>query len=820
MTISDIDTVKSWHVLDVKEVLGLLRVDAEQGLDAAEAAKRLEQYGPNLLPEPEKPSLFRRFLKQFNNILIYVLLVAAGLTFFMKHYPDTAVILLVVVINALIGFIQENRAEAAMESIRDILAPEAHVVRGGRRMEIPADALTPGDVVRLKPGDKIPADLRLIKADNLKIEEAALTGEAVPADKRVEPLPEDTVLGDRANLAFSGTSVSAGTGLGVVIAVGKDTEIGNINKMLSEVEPTTTPLLRQMDRLSTVISVVILAIAVGVYAVGHWFRDYEPGLLALSVIGLAIGAIPEGLPAIMSIILAIGVQSMAKRCAIVRNLPSVETLGSVSVICSDKTGTLTKNEMTVTEIASRDERFHVNGLGYDPEGAVTRDGEAIAAGDDALLEKIFSSFVVCNESQLTRDENGHWRVLGEPTEGALLTVAEKAGMSGSPAKRLDVIPFDSRYKYMAVLAERNGERIAYVKGAPDRLLEMASLEEGADGTRDIDCGFWEGEVSRLAGSGRRTIAAAYRKMPGNAGEITQEDLKEGVVFLGLAGIVDLPRDEAVAAVAECQRAGITVKMITGDHLETALAIGKELGIGDGRKGLEGRELDRMDDFELREAAKNYHIFARTSPENKLQLVKALKANGSIAAMTGDGVNDAPALKMADVGIAMGIKGTEVTKEAAEIVLADDNFATIASAVEEGRKVYDNLKKTILFILPTNGAECFLIMASILFGTILPLTPVQILWVNMVTSVTVSMALAFEPLDPDAMARPPRSPDEPILNGYFMWRILFVSVLIGGGCLYLSIQLSERDHFADNLVRTITMQAIVFREPLKITDFRA
>lgn len=811
---------KDWFAAGVEEVLSSFRTDADAGLTGAEAQKRLSQYGPNHLPEPKKRSALLRFLKQFNNILIYVLLIAAGITFFMGHYPDTAVILLVVVINASIGFVQENRAEKAMESIKNILAPEAHVMRGGQRLEIPAGDLTPGDVVRLKPGDKIPADLRLIRAASLKIEEAALTGEAVPADKETDALPADTVLGDRANMAFSGTSVSAGTGTGVVVAVGGNTEIGGIGEMLAAVEPPTTPLLKQMDHLSTVISVVILAIAAAVYGVGHWFRDYEPGVLALSVIGLAIGAIPEGLPAIMSIILAIGVQSMAKRCAIVRDLPSVETLGSVSVICSDKTGTLTKNEMTVTEIATRDDRFRITGLGYAPEGTVTRNGGIVTASQAPLLEKTMTCFSVCNESALAQDEDGRWLVRGEPTEGALLTAARKAGQAGDAPSQTDVLPFDSRYKYMAVLAERGGEKIIYIKGAPDRILEMANQEEAGGGARGIDRVYWKNEVSRLAGSGRRTIAAAYKKAPADADCVSPEDLDSGVVFLGLAGIVDPPREEAVAAVEECRDAGITVKMITGDHLETALAIGCEMGIGDGRTGIEGRALDKMEDWELREAVKKYDVFARTSPENKLQLVRALKGNGVIAAMTGDGVNDAPALKMADVGIAMGIKGTEVTKEAAKIVLADDNFSTIAAAVEEGRKVYDNLKKTILFILPTNGAECFLIMASILFGTILPLTPVQILWVNMVTSVTVSMALAFEPLDPDVMAKPPRNPRTPILDAYFIWRIIYVSVLIGGACLLLSVELYERENMAVEKVRTVTMQAIVLTQLFHLFNNRS
>ncbi len=805
---SDTIIKKAWYACSVDAVIKTLKTDPEQGLADEEAVRRLEKFGQNLLPETKKTGLLMKFLSQFNNILIYILIAAAILTFAMGHYVDTIVILLVVVINALIGFVQENRADAAMDAIKNILALEAHVVRSGTRMDVDADGLTLGDVVRLKPGDKIPADLRLIKADNLKVEESALTGEANTMEKQTEALKSGTTLADRTNLAFSGTTVSSGTGTGVVVAVGENTEIGNINRMLDEVETTTTPLLKQMNRLSTVISVVIVGIAVVVYAFGYFFRDYEPGVLALSVIGLAIAAIPEGLPAIMSIILALGVQTMAKRNAIVRNLPSVETLGSVSVICSDKTGTLTKNEMTVKNLVTQEADYAVGGLGYQPEGDITRNGEKATPENDKLLAETLTCFSVCNESELAEGENGRWIVKGEPTEGALIAAWEKSGLKKDDIARKDVIPFDSKYKYMAVLVEKAGKQVIYVKGAPDRILGMADKVETESGESALDRKFWEEKIVGLARTGQRTIAAAYKPVTGSRSELRHEDVENGLVFLGLAGIVDPPRDEAIAAVKECHEAGITVKMITGDHVETAMAIGQQLGIGNGRDGLQGKDLDGMDASALRDAVCKYDIFARTSPENKLQLVDALQANGNVCAMTGDGVNDAPALKKADIGIAMGVKGTEVTKDAAGIVLADDNFSTIAAAVEEGRKVYDNLKKTILFILPTNGAECFLIMASILFGTFMPLTPVQILWVNMVTSVTVSLALAFEPLDPEAMERPPRDPATPLIDAYFLFRIVYVSILIGGGTLFLSVMLHNSGRYDDATIRTVTMQAIV------------
>ncbi len=809
----------AWHALSADQVLEKLRSSAKEGLSEQEASERLRQYGQNVLPEAKKPSQLLRFFKQFNNVLIYILLVAAGLTLSMGHYVDTIVILAVVVINALIGFIQENRAEKAMDAIRNILALAAHVVRGGKRMEVEAQDLTPGDIVRLKPGDKVPADLRLITANNLKIEESALTGEAEAADKQIGDLPEKTGVGDRTNMAFSSSTVSTGSGTGVVVEVGQETQIGGINQLLADTAESTTPLLRQMDRLSKNISIVILIIAVGVYLFGRTFRDYEPGVLALSVIGLAIGAIPEGLPAIMSIILAIGVQSMAKRHAIVRDLPSVETLGSVSVICSDKTGTLTKNEMTTTDLATRDNEFTITGSGYEPKGEILHDGAHYEAGKDKQLSRLLQCFRICNESELAESE-GRWIVRGEPTEGALVAAFDKSGLSTDGVERIDVLPFDSKYKYMAVQARVNGEEIIFIKGAPDRILAMANEEDTSSGRQPLDENFWTGEINRLAGQEKRTIAAACKKAPSGIEDLQHDHLSGGMVFLGLAGIVDPPREEAIAAVKECQLAGITVKMITGDHAQTALAIGCQMGIGDGEHALTGAELDAMDEKQLQEAVGKYHVFARTSPENKLQLVQALQSHRDVDAMTGAGVYDAPALKIADVGIAMGIKETEVTKDAAKIVLTDDNFSTIAAAVEEGRKVYDNLKKTILFILPTNGAECFLIMASILFGTILPLTPVQILWVNMVTSVTVSLALAFEPLDPAVMEQPPRNPDIHILDAYFLWRIFYVSVLIGGACLILAVYLTNTGRYSETLVRTITMQAIILCQMFHLFNNRS
>ncbi|MCL2020674.1 MAG: cation-transporting P-type ATPase [Betaproteobacteria bacterium] len=814
-----VHTHARWFAKDAAIVLERLETSPDKGLSATEAAARLAEFGPNELPAAKADSAFIRFLRHFHDVLIYILFVCAFVTLVLGHYTDTIVIIVVAVVNAAIGYFQENKAEKALNDIRNMLSLRAAVIRDGTRIDMDAAELTLGDIVYLSPGDKIPADLRLFRAENLRVEEAALTGEAVPAGKNTLSLAPETVLGDRSNMAYCGTTVSAGTAYGVVVDIGTDTEIGRISQLIAEVGVTTTPLIRQMAAFGKTISAVIIGIAALIYLFGHFFRKelYEPSELLLSTIGLAIAAIPEGLPAILSIILAIGVQNMAKRNAIVRNLPSVETLGSVSVICSDKTGTLTKNEMTVKNLVAHDASFTVTGSGYAPVGEIRQGDEPATINEGALLHRLLTCFRHCNDASLSQEDA--WTVQGDPTEGALLAVYEKAKIETELPFRVATLPFDSEYKYMATLAGGRDEGILYIKGAPDRLLAVARQEMTAGGPASLEREHWEKTVADLAAEGKRVLGAAIKFVPAAKRDITHADLQEGVIFLGLAGIVDPPREEVVDAVAVCRTAGIRVKMITGDHADTARAIGMELGIGDGEKALTGTELDEMTDEQFYAAACKYDVFARTSPEHKLKLVKALQAHGAICAMTGDGVNDAPALRMADVGVAMGIKGTEVTKDASEVVLADDNFSTIAAAVEEGRRVYDNLKKTILFILPTNGAESFLIIAAILFGTMIPLTPVQILWVNMVTSVTISLALAFEPVEPGAMARPPRNAAEPLLSRYFLWRILFVSVMIGGFTLGLSVWLLELG-YPEAEVRTITLQTIVLCQAFHLFNSRS
>lgn len=820
MTESKETSNQNWHSRGYEEVAKEIGTDISEGLSKEEADKRVEKYGKNKLPEKGKQSKIVKFFKHFHDVLIYVLLAAGVITAFLGHYTDTVVIVIVAIINACIGFFQENKAEAALESIKGMLSLEAKVLRGGKRREVDAKEVTVGDIVLLSAGDKVPADLRLFEADNLKIEESPLTGESESSEKQLDTLDEDIDLGDRSNMAYTSTTVSNGTGRGIVVAVGADTEIGKINQMMSDVNQLTTPLLRQTAQFGKTIALATLVIAAVTFGFGYYFRDYDTEELLLSTIGLAVAAIPEGLPAILSIILAIGVQNMAKRNAIIRNLPSVETLGSVSVICSDKTGTLTRNEMTVQNLVLADEKYDVSGIGYSPEeGEIKKEEEKVDVEGEDLLKKLLNCFYVCNEAELEKDDNGDWIIKGDPTEGALITLYEKANIEGEKVKRKSTIPFDSEYKYMATLVDGDEDQIIFIKGAPDRLMEMASKQRTSEGEEDFDQSYWEEQISNLAKQGKRLIGAAYKKVSSDVGKIKHEDVQEDVVFLGLAGIIDPPRDEAIEAIKVCKDAGITVKMITGDHIDTAKAIGNEMGIGDGEKACRGRDLQDMSDEQMREAVKEYDVFARTSPEHKLRLVDALQANKVICAMTGDGVNDAPALKKADVGIAMGIKGTEVTKDASEMVLADDNFKTIVDAVEEGRRIYDNLKKTILFILPTNGAESLLIIASILFGLMMPLTPLQILWVNMVTSVTVSLALAFEEIEEGTMKRKPRNANEPLLSGYFIWRIIFVSILIAGGTLWLVDYLKNMG-LEEDTIRTITLQTIVISQLFHLFNCRS
>ena len=796
------------HSLPAETILAELAT-SPAGLARDEAKRRLKDVGPNRLPPPPRESLLKRFFKHFHDLLIYILLAAGFVTAVLGHWVDTGVILGVVCINAIIGFLQEGKAEEALQGIRKMLSVKAHVRRDGQWGEIDAGTLVPGDIVRLRSGDRVPADLRLLEAANLRIEESALTGESVPSSKRIEPADEDAGIGDRHCLAYSGTMVTAGQGVGVVSATGPNTELGRISTMISEVQRLETPLTREMRRFGTVLSIAILTLALVMVVVGRLLHGYGISELFLAAIGFAVAAIPEGLPAILTITLALGVQRMARRNAITRKLNAVETLGSVTVICSDKTGTLTRNEMTARHVVTRAGRFDVEGTGYAPEGSISLDGREATLEDHGSLQALVEVMAVCNDAEL-RGEEGVWSVLGEPTEGALRTLAHKVGFDDAPYERLAVVPFESDNKFMATLNRlpAGGVRIL-LKGAPDRLLDRSTHQLEADGTIvPLDRAVWEERIETLGAEGLRVLAAARREAEEGTDTLAVEEVQADMVFLGLVGIIDPPRPEAIEAIRSCRQAGIRVVMITGDHAGTASAIAREMGIsGDGR-AVTGSELEAATDGQLQELVRDTVVFARTSPEHKLRLVTALQANGEVVAMTGDGVNDAPALKRADVGVAMGIKGTEATKEAAEIVLADDNFQSIERAVEEGRTIYDNLRKAILFILPTNGAEGLVMLAAVTFGLVLPLTPVQILWVNMVTAVTLAVALAFEPAEADVMARPPRRPDAAILDGYFLWRIFFVSVLIGGATI-LVFTLAKNNGLSLELARTLAVNTLVF-----------
>ena len=798
-----------WHALPVEQVQEALGAGPD-GLSTAAARERLARYGPNRLRPPRRRGPLARFLVQFHNVLIYVLLGAAVMTAALAHWVDTAVILGVVVINALIGFIQEGKAESALEAIRNMLPLQATVQRDGQRLVLPAAEVVPGDLVFLQSGDKVPADLRLGWVRSLQVQEAALTGESVPVEKDAGPVAAAAALGDRRSMAFSGTLVTYGQARGLVVATGEATEIGRISALLAAVAPLTTPLLRQLAAFGRTLTLAILALATLTFAFGVWVRDYAAREMFLAAVGLAVAGIPEGLPAIMTIALAIGVQRMAARQAIVRRLPAVETLGSITVICSDKTGTLTRNEMTVQSVVTSEHGYAVTGAGYAPDGAFVLDGRELAPGEDPLLGEMARCALLCCDAGIHRDGD-LWRVDGDPTEGALVTLALKAGLDPSALARAcprrDVIPFESEHRFMATLHhDAAGDARICVKGAPERVLRMCGRQRTADGDQPLDAAYWQRQMDEIAARGQRLLALALRESAPDRERLRHADVDQGLTLIGLFGLADPPRGEAVAAVARCRAAGIRVKMITGDHAGTARAIGAQLGLATA-DALTGVQLDALDDDELCARAAAVDVFARTSPEHKLRLVQALQAGGEVVAMTGDGVNDAPALKRADVGVAMGKMGTEAAKEAAEMVLADDNFATIAAAVEQGRTVYDNLKKAIAFILPTNGGEGLVIVAAVLFGSVLPITPVQILWVNMITAVTLGLALAFEPAESNVMARPPRRPDEPLLSRFLVWRIAFVSLILLAGTFGLFLY--ERAQGAGiETARTVAVNTLV------------
>lgn len=741
-----------------------------QGLTTGEARVRLDRYGKNHLPEAPPRPVVVRFLMHFNNVLIYVLIGAAMVTAALGHMIDTWVILAVVLVNATMGFIQEGRAENAMAEIRQMLAPHASVLRDGKRISIDAADVAPGDIVLLEPGDRVAADLRLSQVNGLMVQEAILTGESVPVEKSVASVEADAALGDRTSMAFSGTLITSGVGRGVVVATGAVSEIGRISGMLGRVRGLKTPLVVQMDKFARWLTVLILLIAGALLAFGYYVQQFEFDAMFIAVVSLAVAAIPEALPAVMTITLAVGVQAMAKRHAIVRRLPAIETIGAVSVICTDKTGTLTRNEMMVASVVTGAGRFTVAGDGYAPTGDIAReDGGAVGPA----LSEIARAALLCNDAAL-REAGGTWTVDGDPMEGALLAFGQKAGETASGWQRTGEIPFDAVRRYMAVQVENaDGEALTVVKGAPEKLLEMCRDQIGAAGSEPLDAGHWTAEATHIAARGQRVLALARRSS--EAG-VLAADIDGDLSLIGLVGLIDPPRAEAIAAVEECKKAGIAVKMITGDHAGTASAIGRQIGLANPDAVLTGADIDAMDDGILAVEVMSTNIFARTSPEHKLRLVTALQAHDLVVAMTGDGVNDAPALKRADIGVAMGITGSAASKEAADLVLANDNFASISAAVREGRTVWDNIRKLVSWILPTSAGEAGTIAAALLLGFALPVSPVQILWVNMITAVTLGLALAYEPPEAETMQRPPRHRNTGLLTGGLVWHVIFVTTL--------------------------------------------
>ena len=805
---------QNWHADSAEKVFTLLHT-SQNGISKEEAELRAEMYGGNRLPEPKTRSLLMRFLYQFHNVLIYVLIAAGLVTAILGHWVDASVIVGVIFMNAVIGFIQEGKAENALKAIRQMLSANAMVVREGKQISIKAELLVPGDIVFLQSGDKVPADLRLFRVKGLQIQEAALTGESMAVEKIVEPVSEQSVIGDRRCIAFSSTLVTHGQASGVVVKTGSDTEIGRISAMVSEVESLETPLITQMAQFGRWLTLAILALAAITFIFGFFVRSYTASDMFLAAVSLAVAAIPEGLPAIMTITLAIGVQRMAKRNAIIRKLPAVETLGAISVICSDKTGTLTRNEMTVRTIATAKNLFDLSGTGYNPHGKISLLGKDIDFEEQPLLHELSRAAMLCNDSSLEQKED-EWLVHGDPMEGALLVAGLKADLDieveVKKYPRTDLIPFESEHRFMATLHHsHNSEAFIFVKGAPEQILQMCGLQKSLDGDVSLDKDYWLQRIEELAVQGQRVLAIALKPVDFEKRELTFYDVEKGLIMLGMYGMIDPPREEAIEAVEACERAGIRVKMITGDHGATALAISRQIKLINTEDVLTGVDIEGMSEEELKMRVQEVDVYARVNPEHKLLLVKLLQEQGLIVAMTGDGVNDAPALKRADVGTAMGHNGTEVAKEAAEMVLADDNFASIMHAVEEGRTVYDNLKKSIVFILPTNGGEALIVLGAIVLGfEQLPLTPVQILWVNMITAVTLALSLAFEPPEKNVMHRPPRKSKEPMLSTYLVWRVIFVSFILMGGTMGLFLWEMQEGVSIEH-ARTVAVNTLVMFE---------
>lgn len=811
---------QQWHALTTEQIPAETGTDIERGLTAAEAARRLARYGKNAVTVIKGQSAFLRFLLQFHQPLVYVLLISAGATLLLGEFADSAVIFGVVLVNAIIGFVQEDKAVKAIGALSHALTAEATVIRDGERRRIPAELVVPGDIVLLFSGDKVPADMRLIHTRDLQAAESALTGESVPVLKSLTTLESDTALADRTNMVYASTLITYGSGTGIVTATGNATEVGKISRLLAETISLETPLTRKIATVSEWLLYAIMGLAAACFLVGVFLYNEKPVAMLLASIALAVGAIPEGLPAAVTITLAIGVGRMAKRGVIIRKLPAVETLGSTTVICSDKTGTLTENQMTVTAIITAGSEHRVSGAGYAPQGSIT----AVEQGGTALEECLLAG-LLCNEARHIHHKN-EWLIEGDPTEGALIVSAKKYGLTETVWEerlpRVDAIPFESEYQYMATLHAAGTTAIGFVKGSVESVLQRCNAAKMPDGSvGNLVPPAILAAMASQASEGCRVLAFAMCRFPEGKADLSHEDLAHGLTFLGLQAMIDPPRPEAIAAVGECKQAGIHVKMITGDHALTAGAIARQLGIlsAGASRIIIGRELSAMNEEAFAEATANCNVFARVAPEQKLRLVQALQRQGNVVAMTGDGVNDAPALKQADIGVAMGITGSEASKEAADMVLTDDNFASIVAAVQEGRAVFDNLLKFLVWTLPTNMGIGLVILAAVITDSTLPILPLQTLWINMTTAVLLGLMLAFEPKETGLMTRPPRLPSEPMFRPAYLQRIVLVAVMLVISS-FLQFEIALLNGHSSEYARTIAVNVFVFGEMFFLFNCRS
>ncbi|MGD1835189.1 MAG: HAD-IC family P-type ATPase [Nitrososphaeraceae archaeon] len=833
-------TETKWHSFSPNEVIKIFQTDVKNGLTSTEATKRLEQFGKNVITTKQKDNPFLTFLSQFKQPLVLILIVAGSITALLEEWVDTSVILGVVIVNSIIGFIQEHKASKAIEALAKIVTSENVVIRNGEKTRLISHNIVPGDIVQIKTGDKIPGDMRLYHVKDLKIDESVLTGESIAVQKEIATFPPNTDLVERKNMAYAGTLVVYGYGIGIVVSTGDNTETGKISQTMYKTKKLETPLTKKISHFSKSLLVVILGISLFTFVFGIFVAERELNEVFIEVVAISVSIIPEGLPAAMTIILAIGVGYMAKRKSIIRKLPAVETLGSVTIICSDKTGTITENQMTVSEIYSGGKFFDVTGSGFQPEGKIKHNQSDININKYDVLKECLTAGLLCNDSDLIQLEDSSWDAKGDPTEVALIVSAHKVNLKQTTSEalyRIDSIPFESHHQFMATLHENEGkdEKIMYVKGSVEKILSICSFQL-IDNPMHIEK-ITENEIfnlhqiaDKMASKGLRVLAFAKKNILDNKNELEISDVESDLIFLGFQAMLDPPRPQVIDAVRECQNAGIRVKIITGDNLKTAIHIGEQVGLKNNNNvfldnkeneiiSITGKELQNCSEEKLVEIVNKTDIFARVLPEQKFLIVNALQSSGNVVAMTGDGVNDAPALEQADVGIAMGITGTEVSKEASDIILTDDNFTSIKAAVEEGRRILDTIIKFITWTLPTNFGEGLVILTSIFGGFLLPIIPVQILWINMTTALTLGMMLIFEPKESNIMKLPPRKPDASILTKDLILQIAIVSSSILFS-VYLLFELELQESNSIEQARTVAINTIIMIEIFYLFNCRS